>query len=94
MPDGLQKTVEEWREKGIDLSGEEADEIYRHCLRKMEVAKVKNPDEYIFLLFPDEIKNYLFRQAVNATTILRMLEKEGGKDVFSLQTNPVPSPVS
>lgn len=95
MPDGLQKTVEEWREKGIDLSDEETDEIYRYCLRKMDVAKVKNPDEYIFLLFPDEIKNYLFRQAVNAaTTILRMLEKEGGEDVFSLQTNSMPSPVS
>lgn len=72
MPDGLRKFVEEWRDKGADITDGDADDVYRHCLRKMDAAKVKNPDEYIFLLFPDEIKNYLYRRVVNATTILRM----------------------
>lgn len=78
MPEELQKVVGEWRGKDVSLSDEEVDEVYRHCLRKMEVAKVKEPEKYIFLLFPDEIKNYLYRRAVNATTILRMIFKEEG----------------
>lgn len=91
MPDGLRKFVEEWRDKGVDITDGDADDVYRHCLRKMEVAKVKNPDEYIFLLFPDELKNFLFRMWVNANTELMMIRREAGENVFSLQTDTVPS---
>lgn len=93
MPERLWKFVKEWRDKGVDLSDEEADDIYRYCLRKMEVAKVKNPDEYIDLLFPDEIKDYLFSAFVNATTWLRMNGMEVREDVYGLQTGPLPSPM-
>ena len=34
-------------------------------------------EEYLPLLFKDEVKNYLFRCSVNATTFLRRLEAEG-----------------
>lgn len=94
MPERLWKFVKKWRDQGVDISDKEADSIYRYCLRKMEVAKVKNPDEYIDLLYPDEIKDYLFRLSVNATTLLRQWEKEVGENVFNMQTNPLPSTVS
>lgn len=94
MPERLWKFVTEWREKGVHISDEEAEMIYLFCQRKMEVAKIKNPDEYIDLLYPDEIKNYLLRLSVNATTMLRRIKKEVGEDVFNMLTNPLPSPVS
>lgn len=94
MPERLWKFVSKWREKGVSLSDDEADYIYRCCLRKMEVAKVKNPEEYIDLLFPDEIKDYLFRAYVNATAWLRMNGLEVSEDVQYVQSNSVPSPVS
>lgn len=94
MPEQLLEVVEEWRLKGVCISDEEADEVYRHCLRKMEIAKIENPGEYIFLLYPDEIKNYLFRVAVNATTMLRLMGLEAKNDVYDLQTESVPSTVS
>ena len=77
MPDGLQRFVEELREKGAYITDEDADDVYRFCLRKMEVAKIKNPEEYIFLLFPDELKHYIFRLWVNAMTTLIELGKGG-----------------
>lgn len=94
MPEQLWKSVEEWRRKGTTVLDEEADEVYRQCLRKMEIAKVENPDEYIFLLYPDEFRNYLFGRAVNATTTLRMMGLEVNSDVFDLYAESVPSKVS
>lgn len=81
MPERLKKVIEEYQDKGIDIPDEIAEEIYRHCLRKMEVAKVEKPEEYIDLLYPDEVRNYLFRLSINATTMLRMMKKEGVDDV-------------
>ena len=40
-------------------------------------CKIENREEYLPLLFKDEVKNYLFRCSVNATTFLRRLEAEG-----------------
>jgi hypothetical protein len=40
----------------------------------MEVAKVEVPEEYINLLYPDELKHYILRHWVNASTILRKIE--------------------
>lgn len=47
------------------------------CNRKMDISKIENREEYLPLLFKDEVKNYLFRCSVNATTFLRRLEAEG-----------------
>ena len=94
MPKKLWKIVEEWREKGVNLSDDEAVIIYRYCIRKMEVAKVKNPVEYVNLLYPDEIRNYLFKISVNATTMLKQIKKEVEGNVFDLFTDSLPSPMS
>lgn len=83
MREELKEIVEEYRNKGIPLTDEEADDVERYCYREMEVAGIKDQEEYLLLLFPDELRNYLFRLSVNATTILRM---EGLLDVPDMQT--------
>lgn len=68
--------VDEYRNRNVIITNETADEIYRYCNRKMEIAKIKNPAEYINVLYPNELKDYLTRRAVNAKTILGSVEKE------------------
>ena len=65
MPDRLLETISEWRNKGFSITDEVAVAIYNLCLRKIEIAKVEDPD-YIYLMYPDEVKHYLYRKAVNA----------------------------
>ncbi len=72
----LQGIITEWRNKGASISDEEAEYILWYCNRKMDVCKIQNRKEYLPLLYADEVKNYLFRRAVNATTMIRKLEKE------------------
>lgn len=60
--------VDEYREKEIHISDEEAEQILWLCNRKMDICKIENREEYLPLLFKDEVKNYLFRCSVNATT--------------------------
>ena len=72
MSEELQKIVDEYREKEIHISDEEAEQILWLCNRKMDISKIENREEYLPLLFKDEVKNYLFRCSVNATTFLRM----------------------
>lgn len=77
MNEQLQKIVDGYREKGIHIAGEESDFVLNLCKRKMEICKVKNQEEYLPLLFADELKNLLFRRSVNATTFLKKMEAEG-----------------
>lgn len=73
----IEEIVAEYVRKGIHVSQEVVDYLIWYCNRKMDVAKVENREEYLPLLFEDEIRNYYYRQSVNATTLLRMLGKEG-----------------
>lgn len=77
MTEELKKIITEWRRKGVHISDEEAEYILRYCKRKMEASKVSNPEGYLPLLYEDEVRNYLYRQSVNATTMLRKLKEEG-----------------
>ncbi len=85
LPAELQEVVKEYRSKGCHLSDEEVEYIHWYCGRKMEVAQVENREEYLLLLFADEVKNHLFRKAINTTAILRILEKEGAICVQSAE---------
>lgn len=76
MSQELEEIVKGYRDKGIELSDEEAEKVHRFCIRKMEVAGIQNKEEYLPLLYEDEIRNYLYRLSVNATTMLRMMGKE------------------
>lgn len=74
IPEELYKHVDKLRGQGIYITNEEVKEVYKYCLRKMEVAKVENPEQYIELLYPDELRHYIIRHGVNASTILRKIE--------------------
>lgn len=74
IPKKLHRHVDKLKSQGIYITDEEAEEVYIYCLRKMEVAKVEVPEEYINLLYPDELKHYILRRWVNASTILRKIE--------------------
>ena len=78
MSEELQKIVDEYREKEIHISDEEAGQILWLCNRKMDICKIENREEYLPLLFKDEVKNYLFRCSVNATTFIKMLLSKWG----------------
>lgn len=68
--------VSDWTKKGVHISQETVDYVLWYCERKMDVNGIDNREEYLPLLFKDELKNYLFRQHINATTILRAAERE------------------
>ena len=72
----LKKIVDDFRKKGASITDEEADEVERICIRKMEVSRIKDPDMYLPLLFEDELNDYLFRIAINAASLLLMFGKE------------------
>ena len=74
IPKKLHRHVDKLKSQGIYITDEEAEEVYIYCLRKMEVAKVEVPEEYINLLYPDELKHYILRHGINACTILRKME--------------------
>lgn len=74
MTQELWNMVNKVREKGIEVTDEDAEKILQHCYRKMEVAGIRNPDEYLLLLYADELKNHLIRGAINtATKFLNMV---------------------
>ncbi len=60
--------VEKAREDGIEISDKEAKEVFDLCERKMDIARIENREEYMPLLFFDEVLNYVFRRTVNDVT--------------------------
>lgn len=72
----IENIVEELKEKGVRISNEEVRKICNLCKRKMQVAGVKNQEEYFPFLFEDEIKNYLFRRIVTSASMLMLSNKE------------------
>ena len=74
MPEGLKKYIDVLRLQGIYITDTEAEEVYQYCFRKMEVANVEMPEQYIELLYPDELKHYIMMHGINACTILRQME--------------------
>ena len=87
MSEELQNIVEEYRANGYPLEDKEAEEIKELCYRKMEVANIKDKEGYLPLLFKDMVKEHFFRMAVNAKSILMMMEKEGEGNVRDMQTD-------
>lgn len=81
MTTKLWDIVNEKRARGIPISDEEAKEVCELCYRKMEMTKIQNQEEYLPLLFEDELYNYLFGLVVNAKTMLRTIEREAINNV-------------
>ena len=72
----IDEIVSEWVREGIHISQETVEYLIWYCNRKMDVCGIENREEHLPLLFKDELKNHLFREYVNATTLLRMQERE------------------
>lgn len=70
----VKQTVECINNKGVDISNEEVEEVREYCLRKMQV--VGKSEEYFEILFPDVLREYLFRRTLNAISLLNMMEVE------------------
>lgn len=81
--------VEQCRTEGYRISDAEIDEIIQHCIRKMEVAGIEDKEMYLPMLFEDELKQYLIRNAINAVTLLREIAKEAEKNVCFVQAEPM-----
>ncbi len=72
----IDEIVSEWVKQGIHISQETVEYLICYCNREMAVNGIENREEYLPLLFKDKLKNYLFREYVNGTTLLRMQKGE------------------
>ena len=66
-----------WIIHHILLSDEEVADVLRLCRRKIEITG--QPEDYMKLLLPDELKNHCFRKAVNVVSLSGMIRKECGE---------------
>lgn len=94
MPEKLWEVVYEWRRKGAYLPDIDVVSVYEYCIRKMKVANIEDPDNYIYLLFPTELKDYLFRESIKAMNHLNRIREEEGEDVFNMYVESMSSKVS
>ena len=76
MEKRLEEITGKFRENGIEVSEREAESVRSHCFRKMDMCGIKNKEEYLPLLYEDELRHYLFGKTINAITYLRMTAKE------------------
>ena len=76
MPETLMEIVKAHRSKGIEIEDEEAEIVHQLCQRKMIVGKIADKEEYLPILFEDELKNYIFRRVVNMATLVGYITKE------------------
>lgn len=77
----VDQTVRELRNNGFDISDEEVQQAELHCRRKIKVA---GKDEgYFEMLFPDVLREYLFRRTLNAISLLSMMEVEDVQCMFT-----------
>lgn len=70
----IEEIVSEFRKSTYNISDEDVEDVLDLCRRKIEITG--QSEDYMRLLLPDELKNHCCRMAVNATTILRRMEKE------------------
>lgn len=66
-----QEVREQLEKEGYVLTSAEYEALLQYTARKSRLNK--KPDDYIPLLLWDEIRNYFFRNAINATTLLRRM---------------------
>lgn len=66
---------------GFDISDEEVRQAEQHCLRKIKVAG--KGEGYFEMLFPDVLREYLFRKTLNAISLLSMMEVEDVQCMFT-----------
>ena len=68
----IQRVVDDFRRTVCDISDGDVEKVLMLCRRKMEIAG--KAEDYLLILLPDELKNHLFRLAVNAASLILMEE--------------------
>lgn len=71
----MEKAIEEIRSLGIIVTNDEVESVKNLCCKKIEICKIQNPEEYMKLLFPGELKNYVMMRSINEASIAMI----GGK---------------
>lgn len=71
--------MQEYRQKGFRISNQEAEKVLFFCERKIGRMNPADPEQYLELLFRDELKNYFYRNAVNAVSLQKIEGKECGE---------------
>lgn len=73
----IEEIVSVFRQAVCNISDEGVEDVLRLCRRKLEVTG--QPEGYMKLLLPDELKNHCFRMAVNIASFAGMAGKERGE---------------
>ena len=68
--------VDAYRQNGFLIPDEMVQSINDRCIRKMAACEITDTEEYMPLLFADEIKNYLVDRFLNSVSMAWMT---GGK---------------
>lgn len=68
----LKRIVENFRQEVYPIDDDGVTEVLELCRRKIEMSK--KPDGYMYLLLPDELKNYCVRLSVNVDGMLNLME--------------------
>lgn len=59
----VKQIVDRFRQEVYSIDDDGVTEVLELCKRKMELSK--KPDSYLYLLLPDELRNYCVRLVVN-----------------------------
>lgn len=81
MKKEIEDIVKRRRKEGDNITDEDVEAAIQFCMRKMDVAGIDNKEEYLPLLFEDELNHFLVRTTINVITILREMVKETDKNV-------------
>ena len=73
MDEQLKQIVENFRQEIYYIEDDGVSEVLELCKRKIEMSK--KPDSYLYLLLPDELKNYCIRLAVNVRGMQNSMER-------------------
>lgn len=81
MKKEIEDIVKRHRKEGDNITDEDVEAVIQFCMRKMDVSGIDNKEEYLPLLFEDELNHFLVRTTINVITILREMVKEADKNV-------------
>ncbi len=75
----IKEIVQEYRQKGFGISEQEVEKVLLFSKRKIGMMNLPDPEQYLELLFQDELKNYIYRNVVNTISLQRIAGKGCGK---------------
>ena len=68
--ENIKKIVSDFRKEVGEISDEEVGKVIRLCRRKIEITK--QPESYMNVLLPDELRNHVLHRMINVVSALRI----------------------